>query len=79
MCPIAPADITSMTLDLKADGAQGVVAFEVSDHFQGKLHYKAEKKEGQWTITEYSLPVRKIRFVKAGAHWKIKRESVKGQ
>jgi hypothetical protein len=53
--------ITDCTCKSTADRAEGTVAFK-TDHFAGKIQFKAEKEKDGWVITEFHMPNYKIRI-----------------
>jgi len=57
---VAEEDITRFTCDITGDTASGVVKFESAGLWRGRVEYRAEKRIGVWTITEFRLPASRM-------------------
>lgn len=61
--------------ELRDGEVTGCVKFEAIDPvdremvFSGRVTFKAQQSNGAWTITEFDLPVRKVRFTRGGTKW----------
>jgi hypothetical protein len=69
---IRPELIKQLTCEVTGDKAHGVVSVFAEGAFQAKIHFSCQKSNGQWKVTEFYLPVRKIRTaVEADGKWRI--------
>lgn len=65
--------ITDFTCKVDGDRATGTVSFKAPGLYQGKVQYAAERHDGKWFITEFTMPAYGIRIVRADdGLWKQK-------
>jgi len=57
---VAAQDIERFTCQLDGDRARGIVEFDGERMWRGRVEYRAEKRIGVWTITEFRLPASRM-------------------
>ncbi len=67
---LQPEGLSDFTCQLDGSKARGAVSFRLKDLIQGRVHYVAEKTNGDWKITEFHLPTWEARTVLKAGTWK---------
>ena len=64
--------ITRFSCEIEGSNASGQFGYELPDLFRGSVNFLATKKNGSWSIVEFSMPSRQIQLRYSDGIWSRK-------